>query len=100
MKNTRNNRSKRYIHLVNIETLDVVRVDPFKKYENEDYVIGENEQFIKGETKILKYLNNGYFRTRPEIYRRFTSGLLTEKSFIQVERPKGSGKYTTANIFN
>lgn len=95
-----NNIHNTYIYLVNIETLDVVRFNPNATYDNELYVKGTKEdQYIKGETKILRHLNNGYLRTRPEIYRRFTSGLLTENSFTKVERPKGSGKYVTANIY-
>ena len=96
MINTTKNIHKTYMYLANPETLDVVKIDPFSMYDNEE----EEGSKIKGETLILRHLNNGYFRTRPEIHRRFTSETLTEKSFSKVERPKGSGKYVTANIYN
>jgi hypothetical protein len=54
MINTRNNINKRYIHLVNIKTLDIIKIKPSKTYENENSIPGETNQFIKGETKILR----------------------------------------------
>ena len=76
-----------YTHLVNTETLDVVRI-------NND-IISKTYRMEVGD-----YFKKGYRRTRPEIYRRFKSGLLTQKSFVEVERPKGSKRYVVANIIN
>lgn len=79
-------RQKEYIYLVNLETLDVKRVS---RYNNLEY-----------DSEIKTLITDKYVRTRPEIYRRFKLDLLSSNSFIKVERPKGSGKLITTNIYN
>jgi len=58
-----------YTYLANPNTLDVVRVK------------------LNGgmpPLEIDNYLSKGYFKTRPEIFRRKKEGLLSEKSFKKV----------------
>ena len=76
---------KSYTYLVDIDKLEVRRVkNTFdKKYSDE----------------VNRLMSIGFKRTTKDIYKRFVDGSLTDKSFVQVERPKGSGKYTTANIY-
>ena len=79
-------RQREYTYLVRIDTLDVKRV---KKTYNPSY-----------DDEIRTLIIDKYKHTRPEIYRRFKAGLLSSNSFIKVERPKGSGKLVTTNIYN
>jgi hypothetical protein len=66
------------LYLVDTATLDVRKVKPHESPEG--------------------LIKKGYLLTDPEIYRRFKAGLLTEKSFSEVEYPTGSGQTMTANI--
>ena len=76
---------KSYTYLVNIDELEVRRV---KNSFDKEYT-----------DEVNRLMSIGYKRTTKEIYKRFVDGSLTDKSFVQVERPKGSGKHVTANIY-
>lgn len=64
--------------MADIETLDVLKIEPVRK---------EAERLAR----------KGYTFTTKDVYRRFKNNLLTKASFREVEYPKKSGQFISAN---